>query len=247
MNLELYSNQRSPIHNWDPRTRIVSLTALIISIATLQSLALALLGLVISLSLLVLSRIPLRRAASHLRWPFLFLLPFLLILPITVEGDALASSSSISFSREGLLLGSLIFVKGLASLILAMVMLGCCPFSVTALALRDLRVPDPLVQIFLFTYRYIDLLGQELWSTFRSLSARGFERRSDVRTARVMGNALGALLLRSLARSERMFFAMVSRGYRGHLPEKKAERIKNEDLIKGLAVVTMALALQLWG
>ena len=244
MNLEPNSCCRSPIHDWEPRSRIASMGLLMLPIVTLQSLVLASMGLAISFGFLVLSHISWKRVAGNLRWPVLFFMPFLLILPFTVEGEAVASLSYLSASRQGSLLGLLIFLKGCAAVILAQVLQGCCPFSVTALALRDLGVPDSLVQIFLFTYRNIDLLGQELSSSFRSMSARGFERQSNSRTARVYGNAFGALLLRSLARSERMFFAMVSRGYDGHLPKIKARRMNLWDWMKTLSVVFMALALQ---
>ncbi|NMC10530.1 MAG: cobalt ECF transporter T component CbiQ [Methanothrix sp.] len=247
MNLELNSCCRSTIHDWEPRSRIVSMGLLLISIVTLQSLALAFLGLVISFGFLVLSRTSWKHVASNLRWPLLFFMPFLLVLPFTVEGETVASLCNLSASRQGSLLGFLIFLKGFAAVILAQVLQGSSPLSVTALALRDLGIPDSLVQIFLFTYRYIDLLGQELVSSFRSISARGFEWQSNSRTAKVYGNAFGVLLLRSLARSERMFFAMVSRGYNGHLPAIKARRMNLWDWVKALSVVVIALALQFPG
>lgn len=247
MNLEPSSCCSSPIHDWEPRSRIVSMGLLLASIVTLQSLALAFLGLMISFGFLVLSRISWKHVAGSLRWPVLFFMPFLLVLPFTVEGETVASLCNLSASRQGFLLGFLIFLKGCAAVIIAQVLLGSSPFSVTALALRDLGVPDSLVQIFLFTYRYIDLLGQELLSSFRSMSSRGFELQSNSRTARVYGNAFGVLLLRSLARSERMLFAMVSRGYNGHLPAIKAKRMNLWDWMKALSVVVMALALQFPG
>lgn len=142
-----------------------------------------------------------------------------------------------------MLLGSLILMKGLAAVILAQVMLASCPFSVTALAMKEIGVPNSLVQIFLFSYRYIDLLAQELTTTFRSLSARGFERRSDARTAKVYGNALGALLISSLLRSERIFSSMASRCYRGQLATSREWRMNFWDWMKCAIVLTMALAL----
>lgn len=243
MNIEQYSNRDSIIHNWDPRARIISLVVLIVSIATLQSLAMASLGLALSLAIVVVSRISWRQIAVNLRWSLLFLLLFPLILPLTMDGRTIASFSILSVSCEGMLLGSLILMKGLAAVILAQVMLASCPFSVTALAMKEIGVPNSLVQIFLFSYRYIDLLAQELTTTFRSLSARGFERRSDARTAKVYGNALGALLISSLLRSERIFSSMASRCYRGQLATSREWRMNFWDWMKCAIVLTMALAL----
>ncbi|VVB72886.1 Energy-coupling factor transporter transmembrane protein EcfT [uncultured archaeon] len=245
MNPELFAGQTSIIHVWDPRARIVSMSLLIVSITSLQSLYLALLGFALALGFLIISRIPLKLALRSLKWPVLFLAPFLLILPFTVQGDSELSFSFIAISHQGMALGALIFLKGLAAVALAQVMLGCCPFTASALALRDLGLPDTLVQIFLFSYRYIDLLSQELHSVFRSISARGFEMQSSRRTARVYGNAFGTLLLRSFARSERMFLAMLSRGYYGQLPPGAPVSMQLADGMKGLTVVAIAVALKL--
>jgi cobalt/nickel transport system permease protein len=243
MNIERYSNRNSIIHNWDPRARIVSLALLIISIATLKSPAMAAIGLALSLTILAISRLSWRQIAVNLRWPVLFLSLFLLILPLTVDGRSIASFSILSVSCEGVSLGLSIFLKGLAAVILAQVLLASCPFSVTALAMKDLGVPNSLVQIFLFTYRYIDLLAQELTNTFRSLSARGFERRSDIRTAKVYGNALGALLISSILRSERIFYSMVSRCYSGQIATSREWRMNLLDWTKCAIVLAIALAL----
>jgi cobalt/nickel transport system permease protein len=243
MNIERYSNRNSIIHNWDPRARIVSLALLIISIATLKSPAMAAIGLALSLTILAISLLSWRQIAVNLRWPVLFLSLFLLILPLTVDGRSIASFSILSVSCEGVSLGLSIFLKGLAAVILAQVLLASCPFSVTALAMKDLGVPNSLVQIFLFTYRYIDLLAQELTNTFRSLSARGFERRSDIRTAKVYGNALGALLISSILRSERIFYSMVSRCYSGQIATSREWRMNLQDWTKCAIVLAIALAL----
>ena len=243
MSIKLYSNRNSIIHNWDPRARIVSLAILIVSIATLQSPSMAALGLALSLTILVVSRISWWQVACNLRWPVLFLLLFLLMLPLTVNGRSIASFSILSVSFEGMRLGLSIFLKGLAAVILAQVLLASCPFSVTALAMKDLGVPNSLVQIFLFAYRYIDLLAQDLTTTFRSLSARGFERRSNARTAKVYGNALGALLISSILRSERIFLSLVSRCYSGQLTTGREWSMNLWDWTKCAIVLVIALAL----
>lgn len=244
MNLKTPADDFSIIHAWDPRARILSLMLLIASIATLQSINLAILGLVVSLGFLMVSRIPLQHAIGNMRWPVAFLLPFLFILPFSVRSDAVLSISFVTISLRGTVLGAMIFLKGLAAVILAQVMLGGSSFTTNAMALKDLGMPDSLVQIFIFSYRYIDLLGQELQSTFRSLSSRGFERRPGRRTAIVYGNAFAALLLRSHERSERMLQSMLSRGYSGHLPHQTTRSMELKDALLGLMVVLMAISLK---
>jgi len=243
LEIDRYSYLKSPIHDWDPRARIVSIILLIFSIVTLKSLPVAMVGLAVSTGLLLLSRLPLSYVAKGLRWPVIFLIPFLIILPFTAGGQK-SSFYFLSFSLDGLKLGSLMLIRSLAAVMLIFPMVGCAPFLETALALRDLGLPDALTQIFLFAYRYIFLLNEQLQSMDGSMLSKGFVKRSDARTAKVLGAALGMLFIRSYERSEKIFQAMASRGYTGRLSHPRRSKMKMDDWLKSSLVIGIALGLQ---
>ncbi|OPY56224.1 MAG: Energy-coupling factor transporter transmembrane protein EcfT [Methanosaeta sp. PtaU1.Bin055] len=244
LEIDGYSHLASPIHRWDPRVKIASLLLLTFSIVLLKSLAVALLGLASSAAILLISRLPFSYVLQGIKWPLLFLLPFPLILPLTVDGESFFILYGLGFSIEGLEQGLVMMTRGVAAVVLIYPIFGSSPFNTTVHAMRSLGLPEALTQIFLFAYRYLFLLREEFASTSRSLASRGFIKGTDAASIRVLGAALGMLFIRSYERSERIYRAMVSKGYGGDLPSADRFRMEGRDLLKALIVLGLALGLQ---
>ncbi|MFZ0408283.1 MAG: cobalt ECF transporter T component CbiQ [Cyanobium sp.] len=77
--------------------------------------------------------------------------------------------------------------------------------------LRRLRVPEVFVTQLQLLYRYLFLLGEEAMRMERARDLRSCGRRGT--GPWVSGKLLGALLLRTIARANRIFAAMVLRGF----------------------------------
>lgn len=240
---ERYLHLDSPLHNWEGRTRLISLFLLIFSIVIAREISQALAGLAISILLVLISGLPLPQAVAFMKWPFIFLLPMLLILPITTSGEIHLDFGLIKISQEGLHLGLLFMIRGLAAAFSALIIVGTAHFNVNINALRSLGMPSPLTQIFLFTYRYVFLLYDELQTMRRSLDSKGFEMRSNVKSAGILATAVAMLLIRSYERSEDVFNAMLSRGYDGRLPSIQRQNIRLIDLFKGALICAAAVVI----
>ncbi|MHC1631019.1 MAG: cobalt ECF transporter T component CbiQ [Methanotrichaceae archaeon] len=243
LEIDEFSHLNSSIHRWDPRAKIASILALIFSIVLLKSFPIALLGLSVAVCMLLISRLPLSFVARGIKWPAIFLLTFLLILPFTTKGEEIVTSDMLSFSMNGLVLGMLMLTRGLAAVILIYPLVGSAPFNTTILALKRLGLPDVVTQIFLFAYRYFFLLYDQLQSMNKSLASKGFVKRTDTHTAKVMGTAIGMLFIRSYESSDRVYQAMISRGYNGRLPDTEQFEMKRNDWFKSLIVLGVALSL----
>ena len=244
-NPERYSDLNSPLHRWETRIKLISLFVLIVSIVIAEEVSQALAGLIVAILLALISRLPFHHVLRFMKWPFIFLLPLLVILPFTVEGQTLFSYHSLTLSLQGLQLGLLFMVRGIAATLLALIIAGTAPFNVNINALKSLGMPGPLTQIFLFAYRYIFLLNEDLQTMRRSLTSKGFEIRSSAKSTRIMAMAVAMLLIRSYERSEDVFNAMLSRGYQGILPTGRKMMIEGSDLFKGFSVLAAALFIQL--
>ena len=244
---ERYSRRQSPIHLWEPRTRIISLSVLIISLAMAGSIRQAAAGLIISFCLVLISRLPFSHVSRFMKWPAIFLLPLAVIVPFTAGGDKVAlpavSFLSIAPSAQGILLGILLLTRGLAAALVALVIVSTAPFTVTIRALEDLGLPGSLTQLFLFSYRYVFLLNDELQTMSRSMICKGFAKKSDLNTLRVLAIALTMLFIRSYERALGVFYSMLSRGYSGELPVSGRCKIKRRDFIKSLLVLGAALGI----
>ncbi|MBI3968051.1 MAG: cobalt ECF transporter T component CbiQ [Chloroflexi bacterium] len=104
-------------------------------------------------------------------------------------------------------------------------------------ALRHLRLPALLVAIVAFMYRYLFVLTDETQRLLRARDARsarlpGVTGGGSWRwRARVAGSMAGQLFLRSYERSDRVYQAMLARGYRGELLSLNPHRLRRSDLL----------------
>ena len=205
----------SPIDRIDPRARVVAAGALVLLAAVANRWpALALL---LGTGLAGLLLVDLR--ASNLRRRLLpinlVMLVLVAVLPLTTPGPPLLELGTLAFSREGLMLGLRILVKGNVILLTLMVLLGSMETITLGHALAHLRVPDKLTHMMLFTVRYVDVLYREYHRLHTAMKTRGFRPRMNRHTYRAYGYLVGMLLVRSLDRAERIVAAMKCRGFQG--------------------------------
>lgn len=152
-------------------------------------------------------------------------LPFALAaisLPFTVPGQPLAQVGAFTLSLEGTVRLLSIVAKSWVSVQMAILLTATTPFHDLLWALRELRVPRPLVGIVGFMYRYLFVLADESIRIMRARAARSAQGagRSGAGLAwrgRVAGGMVGSLMLRSFERSERIYDAMASRGFSGEM------------------------------
>ena len=90
-------------------------------------------------------------------------------------------------------------------------------FILIASALRELKVPEKLVSMILFTYRYIFVYLDDLRKMRTSLKLRGFKNRNSMRSLKSSTSLIGSLLIRSFEQTERIYNAMILRGYTGKI------------------------------
>lgn len=122
----------------------------------------------------------------------------------------------------GLVRFASIVLRSWLSVQMAILLTATTPFPDLIHALRHLHVPGLIVAIISFMYRYLAVLTDEVGRLLRARDARSARLESGgggtIRwRARVAGNIAGQLFLRSYERSDRIYNAMLSRGYRGQM------------------------------
>jgi len=234
------------LHSWDPRVKIVSISILILSIVLLQDLRVAFLGLALAIILVFLSKIPFSFVFVHLRWVLFFVLALFIIISLTVPGNLLVRLSFLSISREGFKLSLLISLRAISAVLLIFPMIGTTRFNLTLKALQKIKIPDKLIQLLVFTYRYIFLFLDEEKRIFIGANSRGWVRKTNLSSLKTMGNLVGMLLVHSFERTERIRDAMVSRGYNGRLKILDEFTLSYKDFIKASLIIALALLLNLF-
>ncbi len=214
--IDTYSMLDSTLHRFDPRAKLITFTILIFSFAFIAEIVVALLAVIFSLTLIFISRIPLHFVYRSLKFPALFIFTIIVVMAFTVQGMPLVEIWYISVTMEGLEIGSLIFLRAIASLILAFLMLATSRFDEIIKAMYSLKIPNIMVQMISFSYRYIFVLLEELFTMKRAMYTRGFKMKLNQYSLNVLGNMIGMLLVKSYDRGERVYRSMISRGYTGN-------------------------------
>ncbi|MFN6561762.1 MAG: energy-coupling factor transporter transmembrane component T family protein [Nostoc sp. ChiSLP01] len=112
---------------------------------------------------------------------------------------------------------SFLLVRSLVCLIAMNSFLLTLPPHSFGIALKGLPVPAPIKENLLLAGQYMEILLSEVTRMQRSAQLRGLN--GTAAWLRYASAAMiGALYLRSLERAERVYAAMVTRGYNGQLP-----------------------------
>lgn len=241
--LDEFAHIDSPLSRWDLRYKIVALLTLIVAIATTQTLWLLIPIIAITGLLYALSRLPWSFLRERLTFPGYFIAAFIVFMPLVVGENIVATLGPISIRQEGVALAILVAVRFTCILTLAVLMFGTDSFLNAMRALRALRFPDLLADMVLLTYRYLFEIGAMFAQLRVASRVRGMSAGFSLANARTLASLLGHMLVRSYEQSERVYKAMVLRGYgTGSVPPHYFQATRT-DLWKSLAVVLAAIVL----
>ena len=127
-----------------------------------------------------------------------------------------------------------IMVKFILTVSTALLLVATSSFPGVCHALRQLGVPSLFVSQLLFLYRYIFVLMEETMRIVRARDMRSYGRRGT--GIRVFVRIVGILFIRTVERAERVYYAMLSRGFNGDMPTLKRFHIEAGDLVFALSV-----------
>lgn len=243
---DLYQPRRSLIHQLDPRIKLVFTVLFILSNVLL--LDGAWMAFLLAWGLVALATTQAGISFSFVLKRSLIALPFALAaitIIFTMPGPALATFNLgerlIRVSAPGLIRFISIVLRSWLSVQAAILLIATTQFPDLMHAMRHLRLPASLVAVISFTYRYLFVLAEEVYRLLRARQARSASLpgrkagRSVVWRARMAGNMVGQLFLRSYERSDRVYNAMLARGYKGYLQTLNPHVMHAEDW--GVAVV----------
>ena len=116
----------------------------------------------------------------------------------------------------------------------ALLLVATTSFPGVCHALRQMGLPSLFVSQLLFLYRYIFVLMEETMRIVRARNMRSYGQSG--KGIRIFVRLVGILFIRTVERAERVYFAMLSRGFQGDMPTLKRSHIKASDLIFALSV-----------
>ncbi|HBT83287.1 MAG TPA: cobalt ECF transporter T component CbiQ [Desulfuromonas sp.] len=111
----------------------------------------------------------------------------------------------------------------------ALVLIATTGFTGVCLALEKLGAPRPFVLQLLFLHRYLFVLVDEGYRLTRARALRSFDRRGH--GMKIFGHLVGQLLLRTLARAQRIHLAMLCRGFDGEIRMTRSLKIGRREVV----------------
>ncbi|HEY9075676.1 MAG TPA: cobalt ECF transporter T component CbiQ [Anaerolineaceae bacterium] len=227
---DFYEPRVSVVHQSDARVKVILTLAFILAINLLPpgTWANYLLFLSLIFSAEILSRLGIgyHLKRSLLALPFvLAALPLLFTLPSPYHSIPIFGVN-LQISQPGLERFLSIAVRSWISIQAAILLAASTRFPDLMIALRMLKIPPIFVAIISLMWRYLFVIIEEATRLERARSSRsGAAPYGSARPggrvwwrAKVTGGMVGNLFLRSLERSDRIYAAMLSRGYNGNPP-----------------------------
>jgi cobalt/nickel transport system permease protein len=244
----LYLPGTSPLHRAPPQCKLAAGLLLVLAVVATPREAVWAYG-VYALGLVGLARVgrvPLPVLARRLVIELPFLL-FALFLPLVGQGERV-EVAGVPLATEGLWAAWNIVAKGTLGVAVSVILAATTPVPELLRGLERLRLPRAFTSVAGFMVRYADVIAGEVRRMRIARISRGHDPRW-IWQARAVAASAGILFIRSYERGERVYLAMVSRGYAGSMPVLGDLAASRGQWLAALAVPAAAalVAAAAWG
>ncbi len=216
------------------KLRVLLSFSLIIVSVTAKTLPLAAINLVLGALLLLYFHIPVKFVVKRVLFVFPFFI-FSALMLVIVDGQ-------IGLEKAELFTLRLLFV----AMMLAFLFYQLATDAFLKV-LRQLKVPAIFVELAFFTLRFVDVFRVEARNMTLSIRSKGFRPKKifNYKEVKVVGQLLGSMLVRTLARSDRIYLGMLSRGYKMQELEIPRESVPARSWVLFVLLVSVMVVVQI--
>ena len=227
----------SRIHRLDPRAKIVGLAGItVVAVSTAAWGVFAVCAVALAATAAV-ARIAPLTVWSRVR-VVLPVVVFVAAFVPFVRGGPSVDVGPLALSEAGLTTFALVTVKASIGAVGAVLLAATTSFPDILHGLERLRAPRLLVVIAAFMYRYAFVIADEARRMRAALAARAYRPR-HLGDVAALGRLVTGLFLRSYERGERVYLAMLARGYAGAMPRFGVLRFGRADALFLIALGAM--------
>jgi cobalt/nickel transport system permease protein len=236
----------SAVHRLDPRAKLLGLLAVtLVAVSTPLEAWPAFAGCAAVLAgVAAAAGVPAREIWRRAR----FVLPLVLLaaafLPFVRPGGHAYDLGPLTVHEEGLRTFAAVALKATIGTVSAVLLGATTTFPAVLRGLEALRVPRLVVLIAAFMYRYLFVIVEEAGRMRGALAARAYRPRTALQ-AGALGRVATAMFLRTYARGERVYQAMLARGYDGAMPQLHPLVLRRADAAFVLLVLVALVPLRL--
>ncbi len=247
---EEYASRNGLLQAVDPRFKLVCFFSLIVVTVLLQSVLQFLLMLFFLIVLAAASRIPQRAFFGRTSLVLVFSLIIVLPLPFITPGSPCLifplGPWLLILSYEGVYSAALFTMRVWVSVGALTLLTLTTRFTALLHSMDRLHFPKLFIQLTSLTYRYIFLFTDEAYRMGLAREARMVrkERIVHLRTLRTISSMIGTLFIRAFERGEKIYQAMLARGYSGET--RLLSQLQSGGKDWGFAVGLLFLALLIY-
>ncbi|MEM1525326.1 MAG: cobalt ECF transporter T component CbiQ [Nitrososphaerales archaeon] len=234
--LERYPLLNGYLQKIDPRIKLFATAILIIVIVSTLKITPLLLLLITIISFTIVSKIPLKNFlirvtifipifAGIITLPLPFITPGLILTSFSIAGF------SLNLTYEGVYKMILFTFRVWLSIAYLILLILTTKFTNMLYAMRRLKFPQIFIMLTSITYRFIFTFINESYRMILARESRITSKQRRLDIMRDLGNIIGTLFIRAYERGERVYFAMVSRGYSGEIKSINKLKIHVRDVI----------------
>ncbi len=243
MEFEEFARGSTWVHQLDPRIKIIVAAVFSVLVALNNNPVASLFSLVLPIGLVLAAKLDPQAVFIRLAIVNGFIAFMWIFLPFTTPGDTVLTVGPLSIQRQGITLAFLITVKSNSIVLMAIALLATSQIFTLVHALSHLGMPNKLVHLFFFCFRYIHVIHGEYHRLVNAMKMRGFKPKTDIHTYRSYAYLVGMLLVRSFDRSKRILNAMKCRGFKGTFYILHSYEMKSVDYALAASSAAFSIAL----
>jgi cobalt/nickel transport system permease protein len=237
----LYVHEHSPVHRLSPETKLVATFVFVTAVAITPRQAVWAFAIYGAVVVAV-------AAVSRLRAGFVLIrltvvVPFILLavmVPFVASGEQV-EILFFTVSRDGLWGAWNIFAKAVLGASASIILAATTEVPAILEGMGRLRVPPMITAIAGFMVRYLEVIVEELGRMRTAMTARAYQPRW-IWDAGPIASSAGALFIRSYERGERIYQAMLARGFTGTMPPQGGQPATGHDWLVALSLPVLAMA-----
>jgi cobalt/nickel transport system permease protein len=227
--LDALSYKDTPVHRLDPRTKVISTLAFIITVVSFPKYEVIRLipFFIFPAVIFSLGDIPARFILKKVLFASIFAVLIGLFNPV-LDTRTMYHVFTIPVSGGWVSFLS-ILLKFFLTMSAVLLLISTTSFPGVSHALRKLGIPEVFISQLLFLYRYLFVLMEEAMRMVRARDLRSFGTKGQ--GARTFVSLFGTLFIRTMERAERVYSAMLCRGFTGTIHPAKRHDLVTADFV----------------
>ncbi len=230
-NIDRFAQGDSLMHRLDPRAKLVTMLFFLFVVISVPRYEVPGLFpfLVYPVLLLTASGIPMGYVAKHILLVSPFIV-FLIIFAPIFDRVPVFTWNGITITT-GVLAMFNILMKFIITISLTLFLISTTRFDRLLKGLLQMKFPRIIVMQLSFLYRYLFLLIDEAHRMKMARDSRSYGSSPYHLRIRTVGNMIGVLFLKTLERAEKVYAAMMARGFSGEIPVLSPLRFGIKDAV----------------